>query len=143
MTVDLERLGRSLKRVQHRDHRALDAALRETGISLVQWDALRAIDRAPGSSAHALAAASFQSDQAFGTLASRLVSAGYIERRPGPGRRIEHHLTTDGHDALDAGRRATDRVWRALFGSLDSEQRMTLQLLLDRLLASEPGDDAG
>ena len=77
MTATSRCSARAVKQVQYRDHRALDGALRETGITLVQWDALRAIGRAPASTGHDLAAASFQSDQAFSTLAARLEAAGW------------------------------------------------------------------
>jgi DNA-binding MarR family transcriptional regulator len=134
MMSELEALGRAVKRVQDRDHRALDAALREVGISLVQWDALRAIDRTPAATAHLLAVASFQSDQAFGTLAGRLEAAGWIERRPGVGRRIEHYLTDAGRAKVAAGRARAERVWPVLFDALDSTERATLRELLERLL---------
>lgn len=126
-------LGREIKRVQDRDHRALDAALRHAGITLVQWDALRAIDRAPGATAHDLAVASFQSDQAFGTLAGRLEVAGWIERRPGLGRRIEHHLTAAGRAKVAEGRAQAEHVWPTLFDTLDPTERATLRELLGRL----------
>jgi DNA-binding MarR family transcriptional regulator len=137
MTVDLEQLGRSVKRVQHRDHRALDAALRPLGISLVQWDALRAIDREPGASSHELALATFQSDQAFGTLSNRLVAAHWVERRTGHGRRLEHHPTAAGSDILARGRDEAASTWTRLFSALDETQRETLADLLDALLPSE------
>ena len=133
MMSELEALGRAVKRVQDRDHRALDAALRQVGISLVQWDALRAIDRAPAATAHDLAVASFQSDQAFGTLASRLEAAGWVERRPGLGRRIEHRLTDAGRAKLAEGRARAERVWPGLFDALDPAERATLRALLERL----------
>lgn len=129
----LERLGRAIKQVQYRDHRAMDAALREVGVSLVQWDALRAIDRMPGASSHDLAVATFQSDQAFGTLATRLLSRGLIERRPGRGRRIGFELTAEGRAALADGREVASRVWEGLFGGLSAAERVRLLKLLDAL----------
>uniref|UniRef100_UPI00403FF3F9 hypothetical protein n=1 Tax=Streptomyces sp. SS7 TaxID=3108485 RepID=UPI00403FF3F9 len=51
------------------------------------------IGRAPGAGARELAAATFRSEQALGTLAGRLVAQGLGDRCPGRGRRIEHHLT--------------------------------------------------
>jgi len=134
MSTSHEQLGRSIKRVQYRDHRALDAALRTAGISLVQWDALRAIDQDPGASSHDLAAATFQSDQAFGTLAGRLVAAGWIERRPAAGRRLEHHLTDEGRSKLAEGRALTSELWPRLFERLDESERSTLDALLHKLL---------
>src|SRR5689334_11570483 len=100
MAADLEILGRAVKRAQYRQHRTLDAALNVIGTTIVQWDALRAIARLPGASAHALAQATFQTDQAFGTLANRLEAQGMILRRPGEGRRIEHRLTPAGEGKL-------------------------------------------
>ncbi|MFJ3224397.1 MarR family winged helix-turn-helix transcriptional regulator [Streptomyces sp. NPDC086783] len=126
MTTDLEALGLAIKRAQYRNHRTMDAALREIGVSLVQWDALRAIDRMPGASGHELAVATFQSDQAFGTLASRLVDRGLITRSAGRGRRLEHSLTDAGREALREGRRLSVSVLQDLFAPLDEAQRREL-----------------
>jgi DNA-binding MarR family transcriptional regulator len=126
MTTDLEALGLAIKRAQYRNHRTMDAALREIGVSLVQWDALRAIDRLPGASGHELAVATFQSDQAFGTLASRLVDRGLITRSAGRGRRLEHSLTDAGREALREGRRLSVSVLQDLFAPLDEAQRTEL-----------------
>ncbi|TXN30584.1 MarR family winged helix-turn-helix transcriptional regulator [Lacisediminihabitans profunda] len=142
MTDDLERLGRAIKQVQERDHRALDLALREAGVSLVQWDALRAIDRMPDASSHELAQATFQSDQSFGTLATRLVNRGLVEKRPGAGRRIGFALTTQGGLALLAGREVAARVWAHLFGGLTEEQRRALLELL-QVVGAEPKAEGG
>jgi hypothetical protein len=83
--ADIERLGRAVKQLQHRHHRAMETQLTRIGTTLAQWDALRAIDRTPGSSARELAAATFQQEQSFGTLASRLEVKGLIERIPDEG----------------------------------------------------------
>jgi len=130
----LQLLGRAIKQVQYRHHRALDTALAAVGTTLAQWDALRAIDRQPGASTHALARATFQSDQAFGTLANRLQAQGLIERRPGHGQRIEHHLTPAGTNTLAAGHPIADEVLRASFAPLSEEERATLLDLLLRII---------
>lgn len=130
---ELERLGRAIKQAQYRDHRAMDAALRDAGVSLVQWDALRAIDRMPGASSHDLALATFQSDQAFGTLATRLMSRGLVVRRPGRGRRVGFELTVAGRAALDDGREVAAGVWERLFGGLSAADRAQLLRLLEAL----------
>jgi DNA-binding MarR family transcriptional regulator len=126
VTTDLEQLGLAIKRAQYRNHRTMDAALRDVGVSLVQWDALRAIERMPGASGHDLAVTTFQSDQAFGTLANRLVERGLISRTAGRGRRIEHSLTEAGRDALRAGHRVAAEVLEDLFAPLDESQRSAL-----------------
>src|ERR1700694_6015401 len=115
MPADLEALGRAVKQVQYRHHRALDARLAAAGTTLAQWDALRAINRTPGASAHTLAGETFQSDQSFGTLANRLEAQSLITRRPGRGRRIEHHLTPAGRKVLRAGRPIAERVFATSF----------------------------
>jgi len=134
MTTNLESLGQAIKQAQYRNHRTMDAALREVGVSLVQWDALRAIDRMPSASGHDLAAVTFQSDQAFGTLANRLVDRGLISRTAGRGRRIEHALTDSGRDALSGGHRVAANVLEDLFAPLDEEERAALEGVLRRLV---------
>lgn len=90
--------------------------------SAVQWDALRAIARYPGASAHELAVATFQTDQSFGTLANRLEAQGLIVRAPGRGRRIEHRLTVVGTRKLDEANVIADKKRHELFAVLsDSE----------------------
>ncbi|MGU3409737.1 MarR family winged helix-turn-helix transcriptional regulator [Microbacterium sp. M1A1_1b] len=133
MTTDLERLGQAIKRTQWRNHRTMDTALHHVGVTLVQWDALRAIDRMPGASGHDLAVATFQSDQAFGTLATRMVDRGLIVRSAGQGRRIEHALTPAGRSALDQGHRIAGQVLDDLFAPLGEAERRTLADLLGRL----------
>ena len=103
MQTPLQRLGQSLKRAQWRDHRTMDTALRAVGVSLVQWDTLRAIDSHPDASAHELAGMTFMSDQAFATLSARLLRAGLIERASGGGRRLHHGLTDEGRRLLSEG----------------------------------------
>ncbi|MGW0966486.1 MarR family winged helix-turn-helix transcriptional regulator [Streptomyces sp. NPDC002516] len=132
-------MGRAVKEAQYRHHRALDTRLAAVGTTLAQWDALRAIARTPGASAHELAVATFQGDQSFGTLATRLASQHLIERRPGRGRRIEHHLTETGEQVLSAGRAVTLDVLAASFDPLDDHERATLLGLLRRIGALDQG----
>ncbi|MDH6589385.1 DNA-binding MarR family transcriptional regulator [Streptomyces sp. SAI-133] len=135
MHGELQELGRAVKQAQYRQHRALDSALLSVGTTLAQWDALRAISRSPGASARELAAATFQTEQAFGTLAGRLTAQALVERRPGHGRRIEHHLTPNGERVLAAGHKVADEVLAGCFSPLPDEDRATLLDLLRRLTA--------
>ena len=80
MRGELQELGRAVKQAQYRQHRALDSALQAVGTTLAQWDALRAIGNSPGASARELASATFQTEQAFGTLAGRLTAQNLVER---------------------------------------------------------------
>ncbi|MER7840751.1 MarR family winged helix-turn-helix transcriptional regulator [Streptomyces sp. NPDC096040] len=137
MHDDLQVLGRAVKQAQYRQHRAMDSALSAVGTTLAQWDALRAIDRSPGASARELAAATFQSEQAFGTLVGRLAAQGLVERRPGHGRRIQHHLTPDGERVLAAGHGVAREVLAGCFAGLTAAERTTLLELLRRLNEQE------
>lgn len=139
MHGDLQVLGRAVKQAQYRQHRALDSALSAVGTTLAQWDALRAIGRLPGASGRELAAATFQSEQSFGALVGRLAAQGLVERRPGRGRRIGHHLTPSGEQVLAAGHRVADEVLATCFSALSGADRATLLDLLRRLNGEEEG----
>ena len=135
--ADVQALGRRIKQVQYRHHRALDTRLTAVGTTLAQWDALRAIGRLPGESAHTLAVETFQSDQAFGTLANRLEAHGLIDRRPGRGRRIEHRLTPAGELMLSAGHPVASSVLSTSFAGLTEEERTILLELLLRIAGED------
>ncbi|GCE22132.1 MarR family winged helix-turn-helix transcriptional regulator [Dictyobacter kobayashii] len=134
MGVALEDLGQAVKRLQYRHHRTLDAKLMPLGITLVQWDALRAISQHPDASSHRLAQLTFQTDQSFGALAGRLVTHGLIDRVPGPGRALRHHLTPAGEELLSKGYTVVNEVLAQSFSSLSSTEKETLYDLLTRLL---------
>ncbi len=129
-----EHLGWLVKRIQHRHHRTLDKQLGPIGLSLVQWNALREIDRNPGCSQHYLAELTFNSDQAFGTLLNRLHVAGLIEARAGLGRAMVHRLTRKGKSQLRDGQRIMFAVTEASFSPLDGSERETLTYLLNKVL---------
>jgi DNA-binding MarR family transcriptional regulator len=112
----------------------MDRGLREVGSSLAQWDALRAISRRPDASAHALAELTFQTDQSFGALASRLEKRGMIVREPGRGRAIRHRLTRAGEATLRRGYEVVDEVIEASLAPLTTRQRDDLFRLLTRAL---------
>jgi DNA-binding MarR family transcriptional regulator len=133
VTISVEILGRAIKQAQYRHQRALDGRLRDAGTTLAQWDALRAIDRNPGASAHDLASETFQGDQSFGTLANRLEAQGLIRRSPGRGRRIAHRLTPAGDLTLAAGRVAVVEVLDESFSGLTEDERSMLFDVLARI----------
>lgn len=134
MVVALEDLGQAVKRLQYRHHRTLDAQLAPLGITLVQWDALRAISRHPNVSGHRLAQLTFQTDQSFGALAGRLEARGWIERITGPGRMIRHRLTPSGEALLHEGQSVFHEVISQSFSPLSPTERDILYDLLTRLL---------
>ena len=136
--MSLPELGLAVKRLQVKHHRAATEALRPLGVTLVQWDALRHLHRNPGASLHDLAVLTFQTDQAFGTLATRLEARGLIRRVQGPGRAIRPELTAEGDRVRAAGAEVTERVVGASFAPLSADERAVLGEMLQRLLDAPP-----
>lgn len=129
-------LGRAIKQLQNHNHRRLEAGLRELDITLAQWDALRAIDLIPGASAHALAEDTFQTDQSFGTLATRLIAKGLVKRQQGAGRALLHSLTPKGRQVLEQGLVIAKRVVSGTFADISESERTQLLGLVQKVLAS-------
>jgi len=130
-------VGLAVKRLQHRHHRALSQALAPLGLSLVQWDTLRHLDRQPDASLHDLAVLTFQTDQSFGSLAVRMAERGLIERVPGPGRAVRHRLTEEGARLRTEGQALADRVVESSFSLLSPAQLDQLGDLLAIALGSD------
>jgi DNA-binding MarR family transcriptional regulator len=128
----------SVKRLQHRHHRAVSRALAPLGLSLVQWDALCHLHRQPDASLHRLAELTLQSDQSFGSLATRMVDGGLIERVPSKGRAVRHKLTEEGERLRAAGQEAVDVVVDSSFRALSTAQLDELGELLDAALGPDP-----
>ncbi|KDN18751.1 MarR family winged helix-turn-helix transcriptional regulator [Amycolatopsis rifamycinica] len=128
----------AVKRLQYRHHRALSRALAPLGLSLVQWDTLRHLHRRPDASLHELAVLTFQTDQSFGSLATRMADRGLIERVPGPGRAVRHRLTEEGARLRAEGQKLVDGVAESSFRALSQDQLDQLGELLDRALGPDP-----
>jgi len=141
MARTIQSVGLSIKRVQHRHHRALNSALAELGISLVQWDAMRHLRAQPDASLHDLAQLTFQTDQSFGALAGRMVDGGLLERVPGPGRVVRHRLTERGRALLAAGDALVERALTRSFAALSPRQVDQLGHLLELMLKTPLDDD--
>ncbi|TDO52937.1 DNA-binding MarR family transcriptional regulator [Kribbella sp. VKM Ac-2571] len=128
----------AVKRLQHRHHRALSRALAPLGLSLVQWDTLRHLHREPDASLHDLAVLTFQTDQSFGSLATRMAERGLIERIPGPGRAVKHRLTAKGEQLRAEGQAAVNDVFKSSFHNLSAAQLQQLGDLLNTALGPDP-----
>lgn len=127
-------MGLSVKRLQNRHHRAADTNLAPLGISLVQWDALRHLSENPNASLHDLAQLTFQTDQSFGTLATRMIERGLIERRPAAGRAVRHRLTARGEQVRVAAEAILNDVLTESFGRLSASEQQTFGELLAKLV---------
>jgi DNA-binding MarR family transcriptional regulator len=135
MTRTPQQVALAVKRLQHRHHRALTAALAPLGVSLAQWDTLRHLHAHPDASLHDLAQLTFQTDQAFGTLAARMADRGLIARVPGPGRAVRHTLTPRGEEVRREGERLVAAETDRSLGALSEAQLDQLGALLERVLA--------
>ena len=133
----LENVALAIKRLQYRNYRALDARLAPLGISLVQWSALREIEGNPGLCMHRLAELTFNSDQAFGTLMTRLLRQKLVERRPGVGRANVHRLTPRGKTLLEEGSKLVRRVLTKTFAPLAADECARLHELVAKVLGEE------
>ena len=104
MNRSLEPLALLIKKAQFRQNRQMEEKVNQVGITLVQWNALREIDRNPSCSMHFLAELTFNSDQAFGKLVARLLRSGLVQRQSGAGRAlVQQEVQVD--DARAFGRR--------------------------------------
>jgi DNA-binding MarR family transcriptional regulator len=138
MTYRPAEVALAVKRLQYRHHRALSQALAPLGLSLVQWDTLRHLHRKPDASLHDLAVLTFQTDQSFGSLATRMADRGLIERVPGPGRAVRHQLTEEGARLRAEGQQAVDKVVESSFKDLSADELDQLGKLLDLALGADP-----
>jgi len=139
MAMTMQQLGQAVKRLQVKHHRAGNEALRPLDISIVQWDALRHLRGHPGASLHDLAVLTFQTDQAFGTLATRMEARGILRRVHGSGRAVRPELTPEGERVLAAGTAAIETVLRTSFERLSVAERDTFGEMLTRLVDDAPG----
>jgi DNA-binding MarR family transcriptional regulator len=130
----LEDLGRAVKQLQWRHHSEASKELAGLGVSLPQWDVLRRLHEVPDASLHDLAQLTYQTDQSMGSLATRMIARGLLERVDGPGRAIRHRLTPEGERIRAAGAGVFAGVLEASVGTLSPSERSTLLKLLTKAL---------
>lgn len=96
---------------------AIEAALREQGLTPAQYGALSVLARAPGSSGADLARGSNTTPQAMNGVMATLEREGLIERNPHPthGRILQVTLTGEGRRRLEAA----NPVVRALEAAIE------------------------
>jgi DNA-binding MarR family transcriptional regulator len=124
--------GYAFKRLQWRHEREATVRLATVGLSYPQWDVLRHLNKQPDASLHALAELTFQSDQAMGALAKRMIERGLIERVDGPGRSVRHRVTVAGRQARDVGGEIMSGVLAETLGQLSEDELATLKRLLEK-----------
>jgi DNA-binding MarR family transcriptional regulator len=131
-----EQLGLSIKRLQESVHWRLHSQLADIGISLVQWIALREIDRHPDSSQLRLAELTFNSAQGFGALLARMEQAELIDRENAGGRAFAVNLTPQGTQLLREGRKRVLAELARTFRDLTDKECKAMQTLIDKVQAA-------
>ena len=96
--------GFLLRQTQRAFHNAMDAALREPGLTPPQYGVLSVLAHEPGASGADLARATNITPQAMNGLLATLEGEGLIERHPHPthGRILQVELTPEGERRLEA-----------------------------------------
>ncbi|WP_028659861.1 MarR family winged helix-turn-helix transcriptional regulator [Nocardioides insulae] len=111
----------------------LDAVLKGSGVTALQYTALSVLERVPTMTAADLARASFVRAQSAADLVGALERRGLIERRTDPDnrRRMLISLTTEGRAFLDEYDPRVEELEEEMLREIDSAQRADLRLILD------------
>lgn len=111
----------------------LDAVLKESGVTALQYTALSVLERRPTMSAADLARASFVRAQSAADLIGALERRGLIERRTDPDnrRRMLISLTTEGRAFLDAYDPRVEELEEQMLAELGPEDRESFRRFLD------------
>lgn len=123
-----------LRRAQLRKQTACELELARWEMTLPQWGMLNAIAAHPDSSTHALALLTGQSDQAAGSVVTRLEQRGLLERRNGHGKAILHRTTAQGTEMLRQCDHAVADTMRTALSGFSADEVRQLRDLLDRLV---------
>src|SRR5260370_27756825 len=120
----MEAVGYSLKNAQQSLRAAMDAALRDLGVTTPQYAALTFVEEAPRMSGAQLARRSFVPPQTMNRIVANLEAAGLIERGPHPdvGRVLEATLTERGRGVLAECHRRVQEVEARMLAGLTEEE---------------------
>jgi DNA-binding MarR family transcriptional regulator len=111
----------------------LDAVLRPSGVTALQYTALSVLERRPTMSAADLARASFVRAQSASDLVGALERRGLITRKVDPDnrRRMLITLTDEGRRFLADYDPVVEQLEQRMLHDLDEEERATLRRSLD------------
>jgi len=134
----MEAVGYLVKTAQQRLRAAMDAALRDLGITTPQYAVLAFLEESPGLSSAQLARQAFVTPQTMNRIIANLQTAGLIERGPHPdlGRVLETRLSRRGRGRLAECRQRVQRVEARMVAGLTPGERRQLAELLKRCAAN-------
>lgn len=128
----METVGYLLKNAQQSLRAAMDAALRDLGITTPQYAVLSFLEEASGLSSAQLARRAFVTPQTMNRIVANLEAAGLIVRgaHPDLGRVLEATLTERGRGLLvECHRRVHEVEARMVTDLTEAEHRQLAQLL--------------
>ena len=130
----MEDVGYLLKTAQQRLRAAMDAALRDLGITTPQYAVLAFLEESPGLSSAQLARQAFVTPQTMNRIVANLQAGGLIERGPHPdvGRVLEARLSGRGRGLLAECHQRVQHVEALMMDDLTSGERRQLAELLHR-----------
>ncbi len=134
----MEPIGYLLKNAQQSLRTAMDAALRDLGVTTPQYAVLTFLHEAPGLSSAQLARRAFVTPQTMNRIVANLEAAGLIERGPHPeiGRVLEARISRRGRGLLGQCRRRVAAVEQRMIANLSVAERRQLADLLERCAKS-------
>lgn len=120
-----EGIGYELKRVQQTLRHAMDAKVREIGLTTPQYAALSVLEREEELSGAELARRCFVTPQTMSQILSGLESAGLVERRSHPthGRVVQARLTQPGEEILSMAHERVSKVEERMLSRLSRDER--------------------
>jgi DNA-binding MarR family transcriptional regulator len=130
----MEPVGYLLKNAQQSLRTAMDATLRDLGVTTPQYAVLSFLEESPGLSSAQLARRAFVTPQTMNRIVANLEAAALIERGPHAelGRVLEASLTKRGRRLLTECQRRIDDVESRMVADLTLAERRQLANLLER-----------
>ena len=127
-------VGYRLKAAQHGLRTAMDAELRELGLTTPQYAVLTFLEQSPGLSGAQLARRAFVTPQTMQRILANLQAAGLVERDPHPevGRVIEARLSGRGRALLQEGYGRAEAIEARMLADLTPDEQRQLAELLER-----------
>lgn len=131
--MDDRQLGYELRLAEQAWRRNLEAPMRDLGVTVPQYSALRALERAPGASSAELARSAFVTPQTMNAMVLQLEQAGLIQRTVSTTnlRVLNATLTPTGKALMGRARRLVRRLEATAVADLSELQhRQLLDLLV-------------
>lgn len=130
--TDVSRVWFRFIRLSQRLGGLVTARLRETGLSVPQFDVLSTLTEREGCSQRELAERLYVTKGNVSGLVDRLVGAGLVERRAIPGDRRSHalYLTASGRKLAHRGMELHQQVMQETLGQLDADDVRSLERTL-------------